>query len=151
MLQNHIQNYRTESSSCGLSSRHCRFHEWPPRLPILCSMIGSVSRPMLSGTTSDSTVRRQVWRGWRFQSLGKGVTLAVVHGCISTCKVAKELTTSGTNDVCEWQLVSSSAHFSIRNVGPRRTSNILVMYDANNKLVTDRLTELSFNVLLDIK
>jgi len=29
------------SSSCGLSNGSCCFHEWPPYLSILCSMIGS--------------------------------------------------------------------------------------------------------------
>jgi len=31
----------SSSSSCGLSRKHCRFHERPPCLPILCSIIGS--------------------------------------------------------------------------------------------------------------
>jgi len=33
--------FSSSSSSCGLSSGRCLFHEWPPCLPVLCSMIGS--------------------------------------------------------------------------------------------------------------
>jgi len=45
-----------------------------------CARWSAVARPMLRGARSDSTVRSQVWRGRparRFQSLGKGATLAL--------------------------------------------------------------------------
>ena len=57
---------------------------------------------MLNGVTLDSSLH--------FQSLSMGATLdsSVVHGWISMCDVAKELGTCGTDDVCEWWLVSTS-------------------------------------------
>ena len=70
----------------------------------------AVARPMFRGARSDSMVRNQVCRGRperRCQSLGKRghagpKGTAVVHGSISASNVAKELQTSGMNDLCEW-------------------------------------------------
>jgi len=42
----------------------------------------------------------------------------MVHGWISTCDVAKELETCGTDDLHEWWLVSTSAELFIWNVFP---------------------------------
>ena len=39
----------------------------------------------------------------------------MVHGSISASNVAKELQTSGMNDLCEWWLVGASANLFIRN------------------------------------
>ena len=47
----------------------------------------------------------------------KGST--VVHRCISTCSVTEELKAGGTDDVCEWWLVSTPADLFIRNANPQ--------------------------------
>jgi len=72
------------SSSRGLSTGRCRFHERPPCLSILCSVIGScqTNGPMLSGATL--TVRNQVWRGrpdLRFRPLVRGSHWTWALGC----------------------------------------------------------------------
>ena len=41
----------------------------------------------------------------------------VVHRWIGTCNVTEELEAGGTDDVCEWWMVSTSADLLIRNAG----------------------------------
>jgi len=77
-------------------------------------------------------LRSQVRRGRpdrRFQSLGKGATLVqgvhVVYRWIGTCNVTEELKAGGTDDVCEWWLISTSAvDLLIRNAGLQEMRDI---------------------------
>jgi len=58
---------------------------------------------------------------WQRDHTGpKGST--VVHGWIGASSAAKELQTSGTDDVCEWWLVSASADLFVRNADTPRNS-----------------------------
>ena len=43
----------------------------------------------------------------------------MVHKWISTCSVTEELKAGGTDDVCEWWPVSTSADLFIRNASPQ--------------------------------
>ena len=42
----------------------------------------------------------------------------MVHGWTGTCDVTEELQTGGTDDVCEWWLISTSAVLFIGNADP---------------------------------
>ena len=60
--------------------------------------------------------------GQRLHTGPKGST--VVDRWIGTCSVTEELETAGTDDVCEWWLVSTSADLLIRNAALQEMHNI---------------------------
>ena len=107
----------SSSSLCGLSCHgHCHSYEHALCLSILHSMIG--------GCQIDEWCHRCGVVGLigSFSPLARNHTgpkgSTVVHGWIGMSSVAKELQTSGTDDVCERLLVSASAYLLVKNVGP---------------------------------
>jgi len=71
-------SHSLSSLSYGLSNGRCHFHERPPCLLILCSMIGSYQTNVEWCDIRFTSDSEPVWWGWpdlQFQSLSKGSTL----------------------------------------------------------------------------
>ena len=64
------------------------------------------------------SARQAVLVPWQRRHSGPEAS-TVVHKWISTCSVTEELKAGGTDDVCEWWLVSTSADLFIRNASPQ--------------------------------